>query len=67
MLDALFLTRSLPALALGLVLSAGAIAKDTGYVFVSNEKTNNITVIDPKQDYKIIQWIPTSHLSLIHI
>jgi PQQ-dependent catabolism-associated beta-propeller protein len=61
MLDAHFLTRSLPPLALGLVLSAGAIAKDTGYVFVSNEKTNNIAVIDPKQDYKVIQWVPTSH------
>lgn len=55
-----FLARSLPALVLGLVLSAEAKAKDTGYVFVSNEKTNNIAVIDPKQHYKIIQWIPTS-------
>jgi PQQ-dependent catabolism-associated beta-propeller protein len=32
----------------------------TGYVFVSHEKTNNIAVIDPKQDYKIIKWISTS-------
>ena len=45
-----------------LVLSADeASAKGTGYVFVSNEKTNNIAVLDPKQDYKIIRWIPTSH------
>ena len=46
---------------LGLALSTGARAKGTGYVFVSHEKTNNIAVIDPKQDYKIIRWIPTSH------
>jgi len=51
----------LSALVLTLVLAASAGAKDTGYVFVSHEKTNNIAVIDPKQDYKIIQWIPTSH------
>ena len=49
------------ALVLTLVVAASARAKDTGYVFVSHEKTNNIAVIDPKQDYKIIQWIPTSH------
>jgi PQQ-dependent catabolism-associated beta-propeller protein len=54
-------TRSLLALVLALVLSARAEAKNTGYVFVSNEKTNTIAVIDPKQDYKIAQWIPTSH------
>jgi PQQ-dependent catabolism-associated beta-propeller protein len=30
-------------------------------VFVSHEKTNNVAVIDPKQDYKIIKWIQTSH------
>ena len=55
------MTRRLLALVLALVLSAGAEAKNTGYVFVSNEKTNNIAVIDPKQDYKIARWIPTSH------
>jgi PQQ-dependent catabolism-associated beta-propeller protein len=56
-----FLARSLSALVLGLVLSVETEAKDTGYVFVSNEKTNNIAVIDPKQDYKVIRWISTSH------
>jgi PQQ-dependent catabolism-associated beta-propeller protein len=38
-----------------------AEAKGSGYVFVSHEKTNNVAVIDPKQDYKIIKWIATSH------
>jgi YVTN family beta-propeller protein len=54
------ITCILAALVVGLTLSAGARAKDTGYVFVSNEKTSNIAVIDPEQNYKIIQWIPTS-------
>jgi PQQ-dependent catabolism-associated beta-propeller protein len=44
-----------------LAMSAAASAKGTGYVFVSHEKTNNIAVIDPKQDYRIIKWIDTSH------
>jgi PQQ-dependent catabolism-associated beta-propeller protein len=43
------------------VLAVSANAKGTGYVFVSNEKTNNIAVIDPRQDYGIIKWIDTSH------
>jgi YVTN family beta-propeller protein len=60
-LDARFATLILPVLVLGLVLSVEARAKDTGYIFVSNEKTNNIAVIDPKQDYKILKWIATSH------
>src|SRR5260370_30564508 len=54
------LMRSLVVLLLWLVLSVGASAKDTGYVFVSHERTNNIAVIDPKQDYRIIKWIATS-------
>ena len=32
-------------------------AKDTGLIFVSNEKTNNIIVIDPKT-YKVIEPFP---------
>lgn len=56
----LFLMFGTPVLTIGLVLSAGAEAKGTGYVFVSHEKTNNVAVIDPKQDYKIIKWIQTS-------
>jgi PQQ-dependent catabolism-associated beta-propeller protein len=55
-----FLIPGFLILLLCVVLSAGAGAKGTGYVFVSNEKTNNIAVIDPKQDYKIIKWISTS-------
>ena len=43
------------------LLCSQAGAKGTGYVFVSNEKTNNIAVIDPKQDYRVIKWIDTSH------
>src|SRR5260370_33099171 len=54
------LMRSLVVLLLWLVLSVGASAKDTGYVFVSHERTNNIAVIDPKQDYRTIKWISTS-------
>ena len=60
-LDAPSVTLILPALLLGFVMSVEVRAKDTGYVFVSHEKTNNIAVIDPKQDYKIVKWIPTSH------
>jgi PQQ-dependent catabolism-associated beta-propeller protein len=55
------LTVGFSALALSVVLATSTGAKDTGYVFVSHEKTNNIAVIDPKQDYKIIRWIATSH------
>ena len=55
-----FLIRGLLIVALSLVLDTGASAMGTGYVFVSHEKTNNIAVIDPKQDYKIIKWISTS-------
>ena len=47
-------------LLLGLTLSTQATAKETGYVFVSNERTNNITVIDPGHEHRIIKWIQTS-------
>ena len=36
-----------------------AAAKDTGLIFVSNEKTNNIVVIDPAS-YKIVKEIKTA-------
>ena len=40
---------------------AQASAEGTGYLFVSNERTNNVAVIDPKQDYRVARWIETSH------
>ena len=46
---------------LGLALPAHAGATGTGYVFVSNEQTNNVAVIDPKQEDSVIKWIKTSH------
>jgi YVTN family beta-propeller protein len=49
------------ALLVGLALSTQTKAKDTGYVFVSNEKTNDVTVIDPRQEDRVIKWIHTSH------
>jgi hypothetical protein len=36
------------ALLLALGLAGPAAARDTGLIFVSNEKTNDLTVIDPK-------------------
>jgi YVTN family beta-propeller protein len=49
------------ALLVWFAFSAQASAKGTGYLFVSNERMNNIVVIDPKQDYRIAKWIETSH------
>ena len=57
----LMLKAIIPALIVLLAGANAASAKGTGYVFVSHEKTNNIAVIDPKQDYKVIAWIDTSH------
>jgi YVTN family beta-propeller protein len=39
--------------------SSRGSAKDTGPVFVSNENTNNIIVIDPKT-YKVVKDLKTS-------
>jgi PQQ-dependent catabolism-associated beta-propeller protein len=55
------LRRLLASLPFLVTFSTAAIAKGTGYVFVSHEKTNNIVVIDPKQGSRIIKWIDTSH------
>lgn len=44
-----------------LLVSNATNARGTGYVFVSHERTNNIAVLDPKQDDRIIKWIDTSH------
>lgn len=51
------------ALACGLVLAllvSPALATDTRLVFVSNERSNDIAVVDPAQDFRIIKRIPTS-------
>src|SRR5205807_1459900 len=49
-----------PAAALVACLAvAPAAAKETGLIFVSNEKSNNLIVIDPKT-YKVIKDIKTS-------
>ena len=56
---------TIPAVAVGLALAicwsplAPAAAKDTGLIFVSNEKSNNIIVLDPKT-YKVVKDIKTS-------
>src|SRR3981189_1631379 len=53
------------ALALVLVVTvmglmpASVLAKDTGLIFVSNEKTNNLIVIDPKT-YQVVKDIKVS-------
>jgi PQQ-dependent catabolism-associated beta-propeller protein len=37
-----------------------AMAAGTGYVFVSNERTHNVLVFDPANDYALVKDIPTS-------
>ena len=52
-----FQPSSLAILPLAAVLAlapAPAFSKDTGLIFVSNEKTNNIIVIDPKT-YQVVK------------
>src|SRR5580698_4415414 len=51
--------RSLVLALLSMLAFAPAEAKDTGLIYVSNEKTNNIIVIDPKTD-KVVGDIPVS-------
>src|SRR3989442_2412061 len=47
------------ALAVAAAAPARSPAKDTGLIFVSNEKTNNLIVLDPKT-YKVVKDIKTS-------
>src|SRR5713101_4158656 len=47
------------ALALAALAPAPSHAKDTGLIFVSNEKTNNLIVIDPKT-YQVVKDIKIS-------
>ncbi len=53
-----FAASSLAAMLLLAATSRG-LAKATALVFVSNEKTNNIIVIDPKT-YKVVKDLKTS-------
>src|SRR5580704_8196979 len=50
---------------------SGGLAKDTGLVFVSNEKTNNLIIIDPKtnkvvKDLKVSRRPRDMHFSADH-
>ncbi len=51
---------SIMALALVLVAGGPARAAGTGYVFVTNERTNNVLVFDPAKDYAQVKDIKTS-------
>jgi len=41
-------------------LLPAAMAADTNLIFVSNERGNDIAVIDPAQDYRVVERIATS-------
>lgn len=49
-----------------------AAAADTGFVFISHEKSNTVVVLDPARDHAVIKTIPTSrrprdmHFDLAH-
>jgi DNA-binding beta-propeller fold protein YncE len=53
--------RTLVPLLIALALSTQTRAESTGYVYVSNEGTNNIAVIDPYRAYQVVKWIATDH------
>lgn len=46
---------------LALFLIGPAAAADTGYVFVSHERSHTVAVLDPAQDHKVIRTIETAH------
>jgi PQQ-dependent catabolism-associated beta-propeller protein len=60
MLNSQILTRFLALLAALTVLVGTAEAAGTGYVFVSNERSNNVLVFDPANDYALVKDIKTS-------
>jgi PQQ-dependent catabolism-associated beta-propeller protein len=63
MLNSHALRRFLAGLAiLGAILASvgSAAAAGTGYLFVSNERSNNILVFDPASDYALVKDIKTS-------
>ena len=51
--------RTVLPLLVWLALMTQASAGETGYVFVSEEGTNNVAVIDPYRAYQVIKWIAT--------
>jgi PQQ-dependent catabolism-associated beta-propeller protein len=51
---------SLATLAATLMMLHPAEAAGTGYLFVSNERSNNILVFDPAKDYAVVKDIKTS-------
>src|SRR5262249_42228032 len=53
------LSLALPVIAAAVAI-APAHAKDTGLIFVSNEKSNNIIVLDPKKNYQLVKDLKVS-------
>lgn len=47
-------------LLLSVVVPSSATAAGTGYLFVSNERSHNVLVLDPANDYEVIADIETS-------
>jgi YVTN family beta-propeller protein len=45
---------------LEITLSSQVTAKETGYVFVSDERTNDVAVIDARHEHRVIKRIQTS-------
>jgi YVTN family beta-propeller protein len=50
---------ALPLLSISLLAVSPAFAKDTGYLFVSSEKDNNVSVLDPKT-FAVVKRIGTA-------
>jgi DNA-binding beta-propeller fold protein YncE len=64
------MTSGLTAVFLAVACSRG-VAKDTGLLFVSNERTNNLIIIDPKtkqivKDLKVSRRPRDMHFSADH-
>jgi len=54
-----YFPKTLLALSLSTLLCCGVHAKDTGYLFISSEKDNNVTVLDGKT-YAVVKRISTA-------
>ena len=48
------------AFSIAVLSSTPSSAAGTGYIFVSNERTHNVLVFDPANDYALVADIPTS-------